>query len=35
MVKDLLTEIAPAEAKRCALRVDNPQRLYRFQKPWR
>jgi 2-pyrone-4,6-dicarboxylate lactonase len=27
---DLIAAIAPAEAQRQALLVDNPQRLYRF-----
>ena len=27
---DLLAEIAPSEAQRQALLVDNPQRLYKF-----
>jgi 2-pyrone-4,6-dicarboxylate lactonase len=30
---DLLSEIAPSEAQRTALLVDNPQRLYRFSVP--
>ncbi|HEX9192931.1 MAG TPA: amidohydrolase family protein [Burkholderiales bacterium] len=30
MLVDLLSEIAPSEAQRRALLVDNPQRLYRF-----
>jgi 2-pyrone-4,6-dicarboxylate lactonase len=30
---DLLSEIAPSEAQRTALLVDNPQRLYRFGLP--
>ena len=32
---DLLAEIAPTEAQRQALLVDNPQRLYRFAQPRR
>jgi len=32
---DLLAEIAPSEAQRQALLVDNPQRLYRFPQPRR
>jgi 2-pyrone-4,6-dicarboxylate lactonase len=31
LMVDLITEIAPGEASRRALLVDNPQRLYRFQ----
>jgi 2-pyrone-4,6-dicarboxylate lactonase len=31
LMVDLLAEIAPAEAERRALLVDNPQRLYRFR----
>jgi 2-pyrone-4,6-dicarboxylate lactonase len=27
---DILAEMAPSEAERQALLVDNPQRLYRF-----
>ena len=30
---DLIPEIAPSEAQRCALLVDNPLRFYRFRKP--
>jgi len=31
---DLIAEIAPSEAQRQALMVDNPQRFYRFTKPF-
>ena len=30
MLVDILAEIAPSEAARQALLVDNPQRLYKF-----
>jgi 2-pyrone-4,6-dicarboxylate lactonase len=35
LLVDLIAEIAPSEAQRRALLVDNPQRLYRFQEPRR